>query len=117
MKHILNFKLFEKKEEKEEKEKVKNTEKAIKMIEDFKKDFGTELDENFSVEQIKLLRKAFGYFNKKFLKNKVPKILLDDLGGVHGRWHSRPKKEHMILNPSIFDFKREFEGGRPGFLC
>lgn len=38
------------------------------MIEDFKKDFGTELDENFSVEQIKLLRKAFTHFSKNFLK-------------------------------------------------
>ena len=109
MKHILNFKLFEKKEEK--KEKVVNTEKAIQMIEDFKKDFGTELDEKFSVVQIKLLRKAFGHFNKKFLKNKVQKIMLDDLGGVHGRWHDTPKKKHMTLNPSIFDFKKEFENG------
>jgi hypothetical protein len=103
MKHILNFKLFEKKEE--------NVEKAIQMIEDFKKDFGTELDEKFSVEQIKLLRKAFGHFNKKFLKNKVQKIILDDLGTVHGRWKNTPKKKYMTLNPSIFDFKKEFENG------
>ena len=103
MKHILNFKLFEKKEE--------NVEKAIQMIEDFKKDFGTELDEKFSVEQIKLLRKAFGHFNRKFLKNKVQKIILDDLGAVHGRWKNTPKKKYMTLNPSIFDFKKEFENG------
>ena len=45
------------------------------MIEDFKKDFGTELDERFSVAQIKLLRKAFGHFNEKFLKNKVQIII------------------------------------------
>jgi hypothetical protein len=108
MKHILNFKLFEKKEEKE---KVKNTEKAMKMIEDFKKDFGTELDEKFSVEQIKLLRKAFGHFNKKFLKNKIHKVILDDIGSVHGRWHDTPKKKHMTLNPNIFDFKKDFENG------
>ena len=107
MRHILNFMLFEKKEN----EKVENTEKAIQMIEDFKKDFGTELDERFSTEQINLLRKAFGHFNKKFLKNKVQKIVLDDLGCVHGRWHDTPKKKHMTLNPSIFDFKKEFENG------
>ena len=48
MKHLIDFKIFEKKEV------VKKT-KAQVMIEDFKKDFGTELDEKFEVDQIKLL--------------------------------------------------------------
>lgn len=104
MKHLVNFKIFEKKEE------VKKT-KAQEMIEEFKKDFGTELDEKFEVEQIKLLIKAFKYFNTKFIKNKIHKIKLEDLGGVHGKWKDTPKKKLMILNPSIFDFKKDFENG------
>lgn len=104
MKHLVNFKIFEKKEE------VKKT-KAQEMIEEFKKDFGTELDEKFEVEQIKLLIKAFKYFNAKFIKNKIHKIKLEDLGGVHGKWKDTPKKKIMILNPSIFDFKKDFENG------
>ena len=85
MKHIADFRLFEKKEQE------KKT-KALQMIEDFKEEFGTELDENFTVAQIKLLQKAFRHFDKKFLKNKVHKIMLEDLGGVHGRWKDTPKK-------------------------
>ena len=100
MKYLDNYKLFEDKKTKAEEE-----------IEKFKKDFGTELDPKFEVEQIKLLRKAFQYFNKKFIKNKIHKIKLEDLGGVHGRWKDTPKKKHMTLNPSIFKFKKEFENG------
>ena len=104
MKHLIDFKIFEKKE------KVEKT-KAQEMIEDFKKDFGTELDEKFEVGQIKLLIKAFKYFNEKFIKNKIHKISLEDLGGVHGKWKDTPKKKLMVLNPSIFDFKKDFENG------
>ena len=100
MKYLDNYKLFEDKKTKAEEE-----------IEKFKKDFGTELDPKFEVDQIKLLRKAFQYFNKKFIKNKIHKIKLEDLGGVHGRWKDTPTKKHMTLNPSIFKFKKEFENG------
>lgn len=100
MKYLDNYKLFEDKKTKAEEE-----------IEKFKKDFGTELDPKFEVDQIKLLRKAFQYFNKKFIKNKIQKIKLEDLGGVHGRWKDTPTKKHMTLNPSIFKFKKEFENG------
>lgn len=102
MRHIADFRLFEKKEQ----EKTK----ALKMIEDFKKEFGTELDESFAVSQIELLKKAFGHFDKKFLKNKVHKIMLDDIE-VHGRWKDTPKKKHMTLSPRIFEFEKEFENG------
>ena len=104
MKHLIDFKIFEKKEV------VKKT-KAQVMIEDFKKDFGTELDEKFEVDQIKLLIKCFSFFNKKFIKNKIHKIDLEDLGGVHGKWKDTPKKQQMVLNPSIFKFKKDFENG------
>lgn len=103
MKHLIDFKVFEKKEERKT--------KSQEMIEDFKKDFGTELDEKFEVSQIKILRKAFEFFNEKFIKNKIHKIKLEDLGGVHGKWKDTPKKKQMVLNPSIFKFKKDFENG------
>jgi hypothetical protein len=90
----------------EAKEELTKTEK---MIEEFEKDFDTILDPKFEISQIKLLRKAFSHFNKKFLKNKIDKITLEDLGGVHGKWRETPKKNQMILNPSIFDFTKEFD--------
>ena len=90
MRHILNFKLFEKKEEKE---KVENTEKAKQMIEDFKKDFGTELDERFSVAQIKLLRKAFGHFNETFIT-----VSVDVMARTRLKPAIREIKPHSLLS-------------------
>ena len=103
MKHLKNFSVFESKEEK--------LTKAQEMIISFKEKFGTELDDKFEVNQIKLIEKAFNTFDTKFIKNKIDKIILKDLGGVHGRWHASPKKKQMTLNPSIFEFKKEFENG------
>lgn len=103
MKHLKYFLLFESKEEK--------LTKAQEMIVSFKEKFGTELDEKFEVSQIKLIEKAFNIFDKKFIKNKIDKIILKDLHGVHGRWHDSGKRQEMTLNPSIFDFKKEFENG------
>jgi len=103
MKHLKKFSIFESKEEK--------LTKAQQMIISFKDKFGTELDDKFEVNQIKLIEKAFDTFDKKFIKNKIDKIILKDLGGVHGRWHDSPKKKQMTLNPSIFEFKKEFENG------
>ena len=97
MKHLKHFSIFESKEEK--------LTKAQEMIISFKEKFGTELDEKFEVSQIKLIEKAFDIFDKKFIKNKIDKIILKDLGGVHGRWHDSGKRQEMTLNPSIFKFK------------
>lgn len=102
MKYLNSFSLFESKEK---------LSKSEKMIEDFKKEYGTELDPKFEINQIKLLKKAFEKFNKKFIKNKIHKVVLKDLGGVHGRWSDTPKKKIMTLNPTIFDFKKDFENG------
>ena len=103
MKHLKHFSLFESKKEK--------LTKSQEMIISFKKKFGTDLDEKFEVSQIKLIEKAFDIFDKKFIKNKIDKVILKDLHGVHGRWHDSGKKQEMTLNPSIFDFKKEFENG------
>lgn len=81
------------------------------MIEDFKNQYGTELDSKLNVNQIKLLKKAFSLFDKKFIKNKIDKIVLKNLGGVHGRWSDKPKIKQMTINPSIFEFDKEFENG------
>lgn len=100
MRYLSSFILFE-----------SSKSKSQKMIDDFKKEYGTELDSEFKVNQIKLIRKAFSRFDKKFIKNKIDKIILKDLGGVHGRWNDTPKKKVMTLNPSIFNFKKDFENG------
>jgi hypothetical protein len=104
MRHLKNFELFESKRD-------KPTGKSQEMIDAFKKKYGTELDGKFDVNQIKLIESAFEFFDRKFIKNKIQKIILDDLGGVHGRWSETKTKKHMTLNPSIFKFKKEFENG------
>ena len=103
MKHLKSYKLFEKKES-------KNQSKAEKMIEDFKEKYGTELDKKMSVEQIELIEKAYKFYKQKWIKGKIDKIKLRDLGGVHGRWTDRPKLKQMTLNPTIFKFKRKIDG-------
>lgn len=100
MRYLLNFSLFE-----------SQTKNSRELIDNFKKKYGTELDEDFSISQISLIDKAFSLFDKKFIKNKIMKISLEDLGGVHGKWKDTPKNKRMILNPSIFNFKRKFENG------
>lgn len=104
MKYLKNFQLFESKED-------KPTKKAQELIDAFKKKYGTELDEKFDTSEIKLIEDAFELFDKKFIKNKIKKIILEDLGGVHGRWSESKVKRQMTLNPSIFKFIKKFEHG------
>jgi hypothetical protein len=103
MKHLKTFSIFESKEEKLTKDQ--------EMIVAFKEKFGTELDKKFEANQIKLIQKAFDLFDLKFIKNKIDKIFLKDLKGVHGRWLNSEKRKEMTLNPSIFKFKKKFENG------
>ena len=98
MKYIKPYIIFESKDD-----------KSSKMIEKFKDDYGTELDPKLAPYQIDIIKESFSYFNKKFIKNKIQKIIIKDLDGVHGRWTNTTKKQQMTLNPSIFDFKRKFE--------
>ena len=100
MKHLQNFKLFEAKEE--------DNSKVEKLIEDFKKKYGTELDKKMSVEQIELIEKAYKFYKQKWIKGKIDKIKLRDLGGVHGRWTDRPKLKQMTLNPTIKIWKKQW---------
>ena len=103
MKHLKHFSIFESKEE--------PSKKVIEMVDFFDKEYGVEVDDNFDINHLKLIKKAFKMFDKSFIKNKIDKIICKDLGGVHGRWHDSSKKKEMTLNPSIFKFKREFENG------
>jgi hypothetical protein len=95
MRYLKSFQIFESKSEDE--------------IQKFKKDYGTELDPNFTQSQIKIIRSAFSHFDKKFIKNKIKKIILKDLGGVHGRWTDTKRKKEMTINPSIFNFVKRFK--------
>jgi hypothetical protein len=101
MKYLKYFFIFE----------SKTKTKTETLIDKFEKDYGTELIGDFQISQINLLNKAFALFEKSFIKNKIHKITLKDLGGVHGRWKDTETKKEMTLNPSIFKFKREFENG------
>lgn len=105
MKYLSTYKLFEKK-----KSNPNNQSEIEKMIEDFKEKYATELDKNMSVEQIKLIEKAFKFYNQKWIKGKIDVIKLKDLGGVHGRWTDKPKLKRMSLNPTIFKFKKKIDG-------
>lgn len=102
---ITKFHLFEKKEEKDF-EPSKEVEKEILR---FKKRWDIELDPHFTLKEIKVISEGLEYYNTKFIKSKIDKIIREDLGGVHGRWRQTPKKRWMFLNPRIFDFKRRFK--------
>ena len=99
---ITDWRLFEKKSEETKKDK---------LIKQFDKEYGIELDDKFDVKHIEIIKKGLSYYNKQFIKNRIDKIIYKDLGGVHGRWKDTPTKKHMTLNPSIFKFKKEFENG------
>lgn len=89
-----------------------NTDDRGRALEKFKKDFGTELDPGFTISEIGLLRKCFSRFHKDFLKNRIKSIEIGkDLDGVHGKWKSDGKDGVMLLNPSIFEFKKEMGDG------
>lgn len=102
MNHIKPYRLFESVEK-----------ESIGLIDKFKRDYGTDLDMKLKPYQIEIINKAFSHFNKKFIKNKIQKIKLKDLGGVHGKWTDTEKKHQMTLNPTIFDFIRKFDNYIP----
>lgn len=92
-------------------EKKNENDESNRLVDDFKKEYGTEIDSNFKPDQVKMLKKAFTKFDKNFIKGRIDKIILKDLGGVHGKWANKPKSKEMILNPSIFKLRRKFKNG------
>lgn len=80
-----------------------------RLFKDFKNDFGTDLDRGFTPAQVRLFRKCFSIFNRKFIKNKVKVVVLaDDLGGVRAQWSN--DKRLFRLNPRVFGFKKKMAG-------
>ena len=102
---ITKFYLFEKKEEKE----FKPSEEVQKEISRFRSRWGIELDPHFTIKEIDVISESLSLYNTKFIKNRIDKIIREDLGAVHGRWKQTEKKRWMYLNPSIFNFKRRFK--------
>lgn len=103
---ITDFRLFENKESKKE---FEPSEEVQKEVDHFKKKWGIELDPHFTVKEINVISEGLEYYNTKFIKNRIDKIIREDLGGVHGRWKDTEKKKWMTLNPRIFNFKRRWK--------
>ena len=102
---ITKFHLFEKKESQKEFEPSKEVQKEVDR---FMKRWKIELDPHFTIKEINVISEGLEYYNTKFIKNRIDKIIREDLGGVHGRWSDTPKKKWMTLNPRIFNFKRRW---------
>jgi hypothetical protein len=106
MRYLTPFLIFEKKED------INISDAKQKLISKFKSKWGIELDPKFDTEDINTIIKGLEFYNTKFIKNRIDKIIYDDtLNGVHGRWKDTPKKKWMTLNPRIFKFKRKWKEG------
>ena len=62
MKHLKHFSIFESKGE--------PSKKVTEMVDFFDKEYGVEVDDNFDINHLKLIKKAFKMFDKSFIKNK-----------------------------------------------
>ncbi len=102
---ITKFHLFEKKEEKE----FQPSKEVEKEILRFKKRWEIELDPHFTTKEIEVISEGLEYYNTKFIKSRIDRIIRKDLGGVHGRWKNTETKKWMTLNPRIFNFKRRWK--------
>lgn len=103
---ITKFKLFEDKINSEKFEPSKQVQKEILRFSD---KWGIELDPHFTLLEIKVISQGLDYYDTKFIKDRIDRIIREDLGAVHGRWKDTKTKKWMYLNPSIFDFKRRWK--------
>lgn len=97
MKHLLSYKIFESKNSIE------------KEISRFKSRWGIELDENFTLREIKIISEGLSYYKTGFIKNRIERIIRKDMGAVRGRWKNTEKKKWMYINPKIFNFKKRWK--------
>lgn len=104
MKYLKNWLIFESKEE--EKEPTKEVKKEIDR---FKNRWGIELDEKFTLKEIEVISEGLSYYKTDFIKNRIDKIIREDMGAVKGRWRDTEKKKWMYLNPKVFNFKKRFK--------
>lgn len=89
--------------------KIKLILESLNKIKSFEKKYDLELPENITTTQLKDLEEAFSYLPKNFVKHHIKKIEFKDLGAVHGRYVQERKKGDIILNPSIFEYKKYFK--------
>lgn len=106
MRYLINYQIFESKKNSEKSTVSKILEKEVQK---FKRKWNIELDSKFTESEIKTISEALSYFKVKFLKNKIQRIIREDLGAVHGKWKETEKKRWMILNPRVFSFKRRWK--------
>ena len=78
-------------------------------VNDFEKDFGTQLDPDVTNHQLDVLRRCFERFDRKFIKGKIRRILFKNLGGVRAQWRNEDRL--FRLNPRVFEFKKRFKSG------
>lgn len=109
MKNIItNFKLFEKKEIEKE-QKFQPSSEVQKEVDRFERRWEIKLDPRFTMKEIEIISEGLEYYNTKFIKSRIDRIIRKDLGGVHGRWKNTETKKWMTLNPRIFNFKRRWK--------
>ena len=71
---ITKFHLFEKKEEKE----FQPSKEVEKEILRFKKRWEIELDPHFTIKEIEVISEGIEYYNTKFIKSRIDKIIRKD---------------------------------------
>lgn len=109
MKNIItNFRLFEKKEIEKE-QKFQPSSEVQKEVDRFERRWEIKLDPRFTMKEIEIISEGLEYYNTKFIKSRIDRIIRKDLGGVHGRWKNTETKKWMTLNPRIFNFKRRWK--------
>lgn len=109
MKNIItNFRIFEKKEIEKE-QKFQPSSEVQKEVDRFERRWEIKLDPRFTMKEIEIISEGLEYYNTKFIKSRIDRIIRKDLGGVHGRWKNTETKKWMTLNPRIFNFKRRWK--------
>jgi hypothetical protein len=109
MKNIItNFRIFEKKEIEKE-QKFQPSSEVQKEVDRFETRWEIKLDPRFTMKEIEIISEGLEYYNTKFIKSRIDRIIRKDLGGVHGRWKNTETKKWMTLNPRIFNFKRRWK--------
>ena len=109
MKNIItNFRIFEKKEIEKE-QKFQPSSEVQKEVDRFERRWEIKLDPRFTMKEIEIISEGLEYYDTKFIKSRIDRIIRKDLGGVHGRWKNTETKKWMTLNPRIFNFKRTWK--------
>ena len=98
-----------KKKEIEKEQKFQPSSEVQKEVDRFERRWEIKLDPRFTMKEIEIISEGLEYYNTKFIKSRIDRIIRKDLGGVHGRWKNTETKKWMTLNPRIFNFKRRWK--------